>query len=65
MEERAWVDMGRDYLRRDEQWDAAPTADDRDALAEDDGAPGDTEGAPAAAGGPLLRGPGSPVKLQY
>jgi hypothetical protein len=36
MTERAWLDMGRDYVRRDEQFDAAPTADDLDELAEAD-----------------------------
>jgi hypothetical protein len=34
MTERAWIDAGAAYLRRDEQCDAAPTADD---LAELDG----------------------------
>jgi hypothetical protein len=41
MEERAWVDMGRDYVRRDAQCDAAPTADDLADLTEADDMPPD------------------------
>jgi hypothetical protein len=42
-DERAWQDMGRDYVRRDEQFDATSTADDLADLTEAD----DTEPEPA------------------
>jgi hypothetical protein len=41
MDERAWMDMGRDYVRRDDQFDTTPTAEDLAELV-DDAPDGDT-----------------------